>query len=164
VFGGDTAAGPPNQYAVSMLRAVDDGRCWNRRLLAARRPKLWRAQNWANAVAGSRRFVETPRSPKPGGERREEEGGSEADTAVLQADCVQLCCYAAAPPQPMLACTEDSLRADSILASDCSLVFSCSSMRENCQLCIVTLRSRRTLTILNSVNSAQLSPQRNKLC
>ncbi len=33
-----------------------------------------------------------------------------------EADCVQLCCLVASPPQPILICTERSLRADKMLA------------------------------------------------
>ena len=38
-----------------------------------------------------------------------------------EADCVQLCCLVASPPQPILICTEASLRADSVFASECWL-------------------------------------------
>jgi hypothetical protein len=57
---------------------VDDWRCWKWRFLAARRPNWQRTQNSANAVAGSPKLVESPQSPRPGGERRQEGGGLEA--------------------------------------------------------------------------------------
>jgi hypothetical protein len=77
----------------------------------------------------------------PQSERREEEEDLEADdledletaaeeatVAALQTqeDCFQLHCHAAAPPQPISICTEESWRTDRVFASESWLAFSCT--------------------------------------
>jgi hypothetical protein len=95
------------------------------------------------AVAGSQKLVASPRCPRPGGERLEEEAGLEAadledlETAAeeatvaasqTQAHSFQLHWHAADPPQPMSICTEESLRADRVFASECLLAISNASI------------------------------------
>ena len=144
------------------------------------RRRYWRsAPDSANAVARSRQLVASPWTPRPGGERREkgedleaadledldsETAAEEATTVAAsqtQADCFQLRCHIAAPSQLLSICTEVSLRADRVFASECWLAFFCGCMR-NCQF--VSSQSRRLFIILNSVISALLFPQKDKLC
>ena len=118
------------------------------------RPRYWpSAPDSANAVALSRKLVAY--FPRQGGERREKEEDLEAadledldsetaaeeattvESSQTQADCFPMRCHTAAPSQPLLICTEVSLRAERVFASECWLAFSCPCMR-NCQFCIVT--------------------------
>jgi hypothetical protein len=57
-----------------------------------------------------------------------ETAAEEATVAAFQTqeDCFQLHCHAAAPPQPISICTEESWRTDRVFASESWLAFSCT--------------------------------------